>query len=377
MLALIVPGIVSLIALGAAAGLIYGAVRARNRLKLIEAAPLCKADQLITGLAKMRGKIVALDEEELLRSPMTRTVCVYYRFIVQEQRTRTVTSYQNGRSVTRTETYWHTLVDDVQAAPSAVQDKTGEALVDLTEAELTLKAMQATSGTFKNVPESLERTLRRKYGVSGKGLIFNKNMRYTESVIKQGAKVFVVGDCKVRKSGTASFYKGDNPLLVTDKNEEELVGHYKTRFIGFLIAAIVVPLILVGIAGAIGFFIYKNEHPANAPQNKQQAQQNQQPADEIAQRLTEMRDNDKWVRVRAADALSRGQVPAQRRDEVAQAANPLLLDPDKDVRDAGFRLLKSHGTKKQNEATLKQLAASPDAGLKQEAENTLKGLPPG
>ena len=102
MIALVVPGIVGLFGLVFGGALLFFAIRARNRLKLIEAAPLCKADQLITGLAKMRGKIVALDEEDLLTSPMTKTVCVFFRFLIQEERTRTVTSYQNGRNVTRT-----------------------------------------------------------------------------------------------------------------------------------------------------------------------------------------------------------------------------------------------------------------------------------
>jgi hypothetical protein len=261
LLALIIPGVICLIALGACGGMIYGVVRARNRLKLIEGAPLCKADELITGLAKMRGKIVALDEEDLLTSPMSRTVCVYYRFLVEEQRTRTVSSFQNGRHVTRTENYWHTVVDDVQAVPTAVQDKSGEALVDLREAELTLQAMQAHSGTFNGLPANMERMLQKRYGVSGKGLIFNKSMRYTETVVEQDAKVFVVGDCKVRKNGTPGFYKGQNPLLVTDKNEEELLGHYKRRFTWFVVGAIAIPLVLFAIAGFVGFMIYRSQAP--------------------------------------------------------------------------------------------------------------------
>lgn len=261
MVALIVPGIIVLFGLIFGGALAFFAFKAYKRLKLIEAAPLCKADELITGLAKMRGKIVPLEEDDLLTSPMTKTACVYFRFLVQEERTRTVTSYQNGRNVTRTERYWHTIVDDIQAVDSAVQDKTGEALVDLTAAELTLKAMQATSGTFNSVPASLERTLQKRYGVSGKGLIFNKNMRYTESVIEPGAKVFVVGDCKVGKSGTTKFYQGEHPLLVTDKNEEELIGHYKKRFYGFGISAIAMPLLLFIIAVVVGYLIYKQEHP--------------------------------------------------------------------------------------------------------------------
>ncbi len=264
MVALIVPGVIVLFGLIFGGALMFFAIKARNRLKLIEAAPLCKADQLITGLAKMRGKIVPLDEEDLLKSPMSKTVCVYFRFLVEEERTRTVTSYQNGRNVTRTERYWHTVVDDIQAVDSAVQDKTGEALIDLTVAELTLQAMPATSGTFNSLPANMERMLQKRYGVSGKGLIFNKNMRYTESVIEPGCKVFVVGDCKCGKSGTTKFYKGEHPLLVTDKNEEELVGHYKKRLYGFGIGALAMPALMFVLAAVVGYFIWKQEHPKKA-----------------------------------------------------------------------------------------------------------------
>jgi hypothetical protein len=269
MLALIVPAVIVLIAFAGTGALTFFMIKARNRIKLIAAAPLCKADQLITGLAKMRGKIVALDREDLLTSPMSKTVCVFFRFLVQEERSRTVTSYQNGRNVTRTERYWHTVVDDIQAVPAAVQDKTGEALVDLKVAELTLQAMQARSGTFNSLPADMERMLQRRYGVSGKGLIFNKNMRYTESVVEEGAKVFVVGDCKVRKNGSASFFRGDNPLLVTDRNEDELVGHYKRRFVGFLIGAVVLPLALFILAGFVGYMIMKNMKDAHPPKKAQ------------------------------------------------------------------------------------------------------------
>jgi hypothetical protein len=273
MLALIVPAAIFLFGVAFTVAMMVMSVKMRNRVRLIVAAPLCKCDQLVTGLAKMRGTIVALDEEDLLVSPMTRTRCVFYKFVIEEQRTRTVTERQGNRTVRRTEHYWHPIITDVQAVPTAVKDKTGEALVDLKEAELTLAAMQARSGSFKSVPADLERSLQKRYGVSSKGLIFNKSMRYTEAVIEPGARVFVVGDCKVRKNGSACFCKGDHPLLITDKNEDELVGHYKTRFYGYTGASVAVPTIFVGIAGFVGFTMAKHEapHPQPAAQKQPQA----------------------------------------------------------------------------------------------------------
>lgn len=265
-LALIIPGVIFLVGAGITAALIVGFVKARNRMKLIEAAPMCKAEELITGMAKMRGKIMAIDEDDLLVSPLTQTTCVYYKFVVEEQRTRTVRS---GNTV-RTETYWHPVITDIQAVPSTVRDKTGDAVVDLKEAEIVLsQGQQLRSGTFNNAPAGLERRLNKLYGFSSKGLIFNKALRYSEMVIEEGVKVFVVGEVKVRKNGTASFLKGDHPLLVTDKNEEELISHYKKRFIGFMIGAILVPVLFLGIAGFVGYMIYSHEKPNNPPRNNQ------------------------------------------------------------------------------------------------------------
>ncbi len=307
-IAIIVPAVLILVGLAVCGGLLFFSIRARNRIRLIQAAPLCKADQLITGLAKLRGTIVPLDDEDLLKSPLTKTYCVYFRFVVEEQRTRTVSSMQGNRSVTRTETYWHPIVTDVQTVPTAVKDKTGEALLDLTEAELTLKAMRATSGTFKTLSADLERMLQKRYGVSSKGLIFNKSMRYTESVIEPDTKVFVVGDCKVKKSGTASFWKKDNPLLVTDKNEEELVGHYKKRFIGFMIGAIVAPLFFFVIAGFVGMMIYKTTKHVPGPQRPGPQQPGPQQApgnvDKITPLLVQLNDANQRKRGDAARQLA-------------------------------------------------------------------------
>jgi hypothetical protein len=269
-MAIIIAGIIVLIGLGITVFLIVGFVKARNRLRLIEAAPLCKAEELVTGMAKMRGKVMAVNEEDLLVSPMTQTTCVFFKFVVEEQRTRTVRS---GNTV-RTETYWHPVITDVQAVDCTVRDKTGEALLDLHEAEIVLsQGQQLKSGTFNNAPPGLERRLNKLYGFSSKGLIFNKALRYTEMCIEEGVRVFVVGEVKVRKSGTANFRKSEQPLLVTDKNEEELVSHFKRRQVGFLIGAILVPLLFLGIGGFIGYLIHSHEQPAPPKPNTQQNQQ--------------------------------------------------------------------------------------------------------
>jgi E3 Ubiquitin ligase len=389
---IIAVGVILLIGGAITAFLVYLTIKFRNRLKLIEAAPLCTADQLRTGLAKMRGKIVSLvDEDDMLISPLTKTLCVYYKFVVEEQRTRTVST---GRGM-RTETYWHPVITDIQAVHSAVKDKTGEAVVDLKMAEITLtQSCQAKTGLFSSAPKGLERRLQQLYGFSTKGFIFSKSLRYSEMVIEEGVKVFVVGDVKARKDGSSSFRKGENPLLVTDKNEQELVSHFKWRFTAALIGAIVVPLLFLTCAGFVGVVVGGGMIGAHAVdkqiQDNQQAvqkaqedmkKQGQKPGpqkDEITKLLDEIKNAppaaDKFVPVRAIDQLNNRAVDPARKEEVAQVLNAPLLSPDTFQRDAALRAMPKWGTTKANLATLQRLQQTGDANTKNEAKKAIDAI---
>src|ERR1017187_6570257 len=88
-------------------------------------------------------------------------------------------------------------------------------------------------------------------------------MRYTESFLRDGDKVLVVGDVERKKGRSPEFFKGDHHLLVTDMNEKQISGLYKRTgtilwiVIGFLSLMLVmacgagalISLIGGGIAG--------------------------------------------------------------------------------------------------------------------------------
>jgi hypothetical protein len=385
MLFIAVAGFIVLIGLGISAGMIYGAVRARKRIATIQGAVLCEADQLRSGMAKMRGRIMAIDERDLLVSPLSRTTCVFFKFVVEERRTRTVST---GKGGTRTETYWVPVITDVQAVPCTVRDSTGDAVIDLAEAEIVLSHGQQTqSGMFNSASAGLERRLNDLYGFSSRGLIFNKSLRYTEMVIEEGVKVFVVGEVRVRKNGEAVFRKGREPLLVTDKNEKGLVSHYRWRSFWFTLGAIMIPLLFLtcgGVFGGIGYVHTRafDESASSRPGNNQGGtnpwpNQPAAPRDAISKAIKEMGDpTDKWVRVRAAWDLFRLPVQPARRDEVAQAINPLLLDPDENVRGAGIAAAGKWGTQRHNGAALRNLAATGGVLERQSAANALATLGP-
>jgi len=222
--------------------------RAVKRVAAIEGAAKYDVAALPLGYGKASGRVLALEPQ--LVSPLSRTDCVYFHFKVEEQHTRTVTSPgPHGRgTTTRTETYWVTVITDKQAINCAVEDKTGAAWLDILDAETVLESSgHLHSGLFTNAPKHLERTLQRNYGYSPKGWFFNKSLRYTEVVLSDGDKVFVIGEVEFTRAGKPKFVQGPDPFIVSDRSETRLVGHYKTRALWCTVGAVAVAVLTLGI----------------------------------------------------------------------------------------------------------------------------------
>src|SRR5262249_60631356 len=77
-------------------------------------------------------------------------------------------------------------------------------------------------------PPRLERLLRARYGTSTRGLLFNKTMRYTETVIEEADKLIALGEVRSKKRGDRHVMtKGvEVPLIVSDKSDTDLAKSY-------------------------------------------------------------------------------------------------------------------------------------------------------
>ena len=209
-------------------------------------APFVDIKELRNGLHKIEGKINAQDD--LIRSPLSRKKCVYYRFHVEELR-----NTGHGRHQRQT---WVTVIDDKQWIDFNIDDGTGEAEVNVEAAEVTLKSKAFTnSGTFNDAPEELEELLQTKYGQSTTGWFgLNKNMRYTESYLRDGDTVMIVGDCKAKKGKNPEFIKGESHLLITDMDEKQIASVYSGRATGYWIGLVFCGLMMLFVCGFGGFF---------------------------------------------------------------------------------------------------------------------------
>jgi len=238
--------------------LIYQIKKTKHKLHVIADTPLSDVKDLSDGMGKVNGVAVAL--EETLISPMTQVECIFYHFVVEEQRTRTVTTGSGRHMSTRTETYWHPIINDKDAIGCGLEDDSGRAELELLDAEMVMRTRSHLhSGFMNDCPRHVERTLRKRYGQSSVGLIFNKTMRYRETVIREGDELFVIGNVEVDKGKMPYFSKGENPFIVSDKDEREVVSHFKTKltwlYVGTGFAAVVfVGGVVALIAVLIGAF---------------------------------------------------------------------------------------------------------------------------
>jgi hypothetical protein len=350
--------------------LIWATVRSRRRARLVTTAPLCKAEDLANGFAKMRGRIEAVDDEELLESPMTRTLCVYYKLQVEEFRR---VSWWG---------YWRTVLTDVKEITASVVDSTGEAGVDLQLAKLLSMPAETVrgGGTFGGSAPSFEGRLQRRYGFSVKRFFFRKSMRYTETVIEEGLKVVVAGEVKCIGNGAPCFRNtGAFPVTVA-RSDSQLDSHYNGRSYVRLAAVIFVSPILLsmaifcGLASAEGQRNRLNEQQANLPQPGEAGED--EPVDPaIDPKLVDLRTLNKARRIRAAKDLAKIPVDEDRRHEVAQALNPLLIDNDSGVRDAALEAVELWGTRKENEFYLGIVSRRRDRNAAAKAQRILNNLP--
>ncbi|MBI3182937.1 MAG: hypothetical protein HYZ28_12440 [Myxococcales bacterium] len=199
-----------------------------------------QVSSLMPGFAEVKGR--ASPAGLPLESPLSKTPCIYYRFQVEEHRRRGKRSY------------WRTVIDDRREAGLVVFDGTGRVAVRLSEAELHLAPdAHARSGVFNDAPTELEATLSERYGRSSVGWVFNKTMRYTETLLREGEEIYVLGTVGSGPAGL-EFCRGNDLFIVTDKSEEDLSAKFhRNAVIGSIIGTIfgIGALFLAGVAFAL------------------------------------------------------------------------------------------------------------------------------
>jgi hypothetical protein len=210
-----------------------------RKAKRIEDTPTSPIRNVGEGFVEVKGTVRG---KSALESPLSKKACVYYRFHVEEH-------VRRGRS-----SYWRTVVDDKQDGGCLIEDASLAAIgVNLLAAELVLEPdTHARSGMFNDAAPELEATLQERYGKSSQGWVFNKTMRYTETMLEEGDEVYVLGTA-VRRGSDSIIDKEGDLFIVSDKSEEALTkSFHNKKLTGFafsgLFGAGAIALVAVGYA---------------------------------------------------------------------------------------------------------------------------------
>ena len=131
--------------------------------RLIEDIPTSKARSLAMGLVEMQG---AAKPKAVLRSPVTMTECVFYRYKIEKY-------VRSGRS-----SHWSVVDEGASSNYFYVEDDTGKVLADPTEADVKIGRDYQWTGI--------------KPG-TGWGVFGGDKMRYSEWWITEGEPVYVIG----------------------------------------------------------------------------------------------------------------------------------------------------------------------------------------
>jgi hypothetical protein len=230
--------LIALVALLLETLVVYKAIQNTSRARLLRRLPWSRLGQVQSGLVKVQGRIYAL--AGLLRSPLTDSECIYFRFKVQEKRHHAAGPHGGGGS------YWKTLINDAQAVPCALEDDTGSAEVRLKSAELLLRpGATERSGFLNKARPELEATLKKRYGYSSVGLIFNHSLYYSETRIDDGDTLVALGTARQVPGGHWELVRGLGPFIASNKGLAGVVASYRDAAMLWWLLAAVLPVVAV------------------------------------------------------------------------------------------------------------------------------------
>jgi hypothetical protein len=166
---------------------------------------------------------------------MTQVPCVYYKLKIEELRS-------SGKSSS-----WHPIIKDEKYVRFGLQDSSGTAYIEMKGAKLAInKDIKGKTGLFNKASDELERVMN-KYGKSTRRWIFEKTLRYEETIIGEAEELYVLGEVTDMEGYYPVFNKKNHLFLISDKSEESLLRKSKQIFQIALLFMVAIP---------IGFLVY-------------------------------------------------------------------------------------------------------------------------
>jgi hypothetical protein len=351
------PVVLLAIGLSLGGGLFYASTRMRSRLKTIEDAKPCKAGEPVAGLVKLQGKIQAVDPHRLLTSPIDQKKCVYYRLVIEEHRQALITS---GK--TKSMGSWVPIVEDEQSIPMVIADETGALTINPKEAQLDFESSRTHANLFTSLPKEMMERLQARYKIVASTSFVPKQMRYTEVAIMQDQEVFAVGECEI-EDGQATLTSKEHPLMLTFRNEQQVLRNGKITLTIFKALAVGVPALFLAFAVFAFMSVWSDSSKEHVAKDANQ------------ETIAQLKSPSYSERAKAAQKLAgipavKSEVPA-----VAPELNVLLESANSFQRESAIDAINNGWGSSVNEPALRRLRENTtDARVQREIDAALKKI---
>jgi hypothetical protein len=188
---------------------------------------------LKAGPVEVLGKVEPI--EELVPSPWLNKPSVIYHFEVEEWGG----SGGNGAG-------WHTYMDDWHQPSFRLKDDTGKVTIVADQGSIVLRKDKMS----EEATEELKTLLKERYDKSTKGWIGEKKLRYTESFLEEGDKIYVYGEAK-EVGGQWEIAAGKDKLIISEEGEADAEEREKGKgnvyiFLFFFCMVFVVSFLILG-----------------------------------------------------------------------------------------------------------------------------------
>jgi hypothetical protein len=233
-----------------AAGAVLGGFRSLWRKRTIENVPTSKVAGVFIGLTEVKGRA---ESPAPLTSRLAEIPCVYFAYSVEEEWERWETeTYRdsNGRMQTRTvrRSGWTTVESRDDRPSFFLRDETGALRVDPDRAEMQAESVFSQS-VSRGDPLYFGKGPRREIADSV------GRRRFTESAIRVGADLYVIGTARVRDDAVEAEIAHDPEgelFVISTRGEDAVRRGYAAWAVGLLIfaglAATAAPFVYFGVA---------------------------------------------------------------------------------------------------------------------------------
>lgn len=219
------PIIYACLGFGAGIFFFFNGFKLLKRKRLMENTPTSNVRSLAMGFCEIYGE-AKTGIDGVLKSPFSGEDCLYFSYKIEEYR----------RSGKRSR--WVTINKGSDYVPFMLDDDTGMVLVNPGQAEFDIPTDNVfSSSTGKDAPLAITSFLQKK-GLAATGLLgWNKTMRYTESFIRPGEWLYILGTAKDNpRVDEATAVHGhldvmitcdkNNLFYISDKSEKSCIGDH-------------------------------------------------------------------------------------------------------------------------------------------------------